>query len=290
MTYADNIFKRNLTSILTEGVWSQNARPVYADGSQANSKYITNVFEEYNLAIELFPLTTLRPIAWKTAIKEMLWIYQDQTADLNVLRDKYDCRVWDQWELPKTSDQVMAYGDEPYIGIRYGATVRRHNIIGQLLDGLAKNPWNRRNIITLWQYDDFYETDGLLPCAFSSSYDVRQYGDDIYLDAHLHIRSSDYAVAGHWNRIQYVALQLMIAKHFGWKPGKFTVFTNNLHIYSNQFEQVDELLSRTGSTVEPRLVLDVPDKTDFYDIKPSDFKVFDYEPVRPQILFPDLAV
>ena len=36
-------------------------------------------------------------------------------------------------------------------------TVKKYNIIGKLLDGLAKNPWNRRNIINLWQYEDFEE-------------------------------------------------------------------------------------------------------------------------------------
>jgi len=290
MTYADDIYQDNLTTIIKDGVWSQQARPVYADGTEANSKYITNQFEEYNLAAGQFPITTLRQIGWKTAIKEIFWIYQDQTSDLNVLNDKYNVKVWNQWSVPKTSDQAMTYGENPWIGIRYGETVKRHGIIANLLDGMAKNPWNRRNIINLWQYDDFHESEGLLPCAFSTSYDVRKIDDDIYLDAHLHIRSSDYPVAGHWNRIQYVALQLMVAKHFGFKPGKFTVFTNNLHVYSNQFDQVNELLNRTGSEVEPKLILDVPDKTNFFDIKPDDFRIEDYHPVQPQIPFPDLAV
>lgn len=74
-------------------------------------------------------------------------------------------------------------------------------------------------------------------------------------------RSNDMLVAHHINAMQYVALQMMIAKHFGWKVGKFFYFINNLHIYDNQFEQAEELLKRQPSDCQPRLVLNVPDET-----------------------------
>lgn len=96
-------------------------------------------------------------------------------------------------------------------------------------------------------------------------------------------------VAHHINAMQYVALQLMIAKHFGWHPGKFYYFVNNLHIYDNQFEQAKELLKRTPSDKSPQLILDVPDGTNFYDIKASDFKLINYNPIKPQLSF-DLAI
>ncbi|MBF0845020.1 thymidylate synthase, partial [Streptococcus danieliae] len=78
-------------------------------------------------------------------------------------------------------------------------------------------------------------------------------------------------------------------KHFGWKPGKFFYFVNNLHIYDNQFEQALELLNRTASEQTPQLVLNVPDGTNFYDIRADDFELIDYDPVRPQLKF-DLAI
>lgn len=106
----------------------------------------------------------------------------------------------------------------------------------------------------------------------------------------MNILSNDVAVAQHMDTIQYVALQMMIAKHFGWKVGKFTFFVMNAHIYDNQFEQANELLSREDETgVEPRLVLNVPDGTNFYDIKPEDFEMVDYNPITPQLKF-DLAI
>ena len=279
MTKADTIFKENIRKIMEEGVWSEQARPKYKDGRTANSKYITGAFMEFDLAKGEFPITTLRPIAIKSAIKEMLWIYQDQSNSLDLLEDKYNVHYWNDWEV----------GNSRTIGQRYGAVVKKHDITNKILKQLEANPWNRRNIISLWDYDAFVETDGLLPCAFQTMFDVRRVDGEIYLDATLTQRSNDMLVAHHINAMQYVALQMMIAKHFGWKVGKFFYFINNLHIYDNQFEQAEELLRREPSDCQPRLVLNVPDGTNFFDIKPEDFELVDYDPVKPQLKF-DLAI
>ena len=279
MTKADTIFKEYIRKIMEEGVWSEQARPKYKDGRTANSKYITGAFMEFDLAKGEFPITTLRPIAIKSAIKEMLWIYQDQSNRLDVLEEKYNVHYWNDWEV----------GDSRTIGQRYGAVVKKHDITNKILKQLEDNPWNRRNIISLWDYDAFEETEGLLPCAFQTMFDVRRVDGEIYLDATLTQRSNDMLVAHHINAMQYVALQMMIAKHFGWKVGKFFYFINNLHIYDNQFEQAEELLRREPSDCQPDLVLNVPDGTNFFDIKPEDFELVDYDPVKPQLKF-DLAI
>lgn len=279
MTKADTIFKDYIRKIMEEGVWSEQARPKYKDGRTANSKYITGAFMEFDLSKGEFPITTLRPIAIKSAIKEMLWIYQDQSNSLDLLEDKYNVHYWNDWEV----------GDSRTIGQRYGAVVKKHDITNKILNQLEANPWNRRNIISLWDYDAFEETDGLLPCAFQTMFDVRRVEGEIYLDATLTQRSNDMLVAHHINAMQYVALQMMIAKHFGWKVGKFFYFINNLHIYDNQFEQAEELLRREPSDCQPHLVLNVPDGTNFFDIKPEDFELVDYDPVKPQLKF-DLAI
>ncbi|KXT88724.1 thymidylate synthase [Streptococcus parasanguinis] len=279
MTKADKVFKEYIRKIMEEGVWSEQARPKYKDGRTANSKYITGAFMEFDLAKGEFPITTLRPIAIKSAIKEMLWIYQDQSNSLDVLEEKYNVHYWNDWEV----------GDSRTIGQRYGAVVKKHDITNKILKQLEANPWNRRNIITLWDYDAFEESEGLLPCAFQTMFDVRRVEGEIYLDATLTQRSNDMLVAHHINAMQYVALQMMIAKHFGWKVGKFFYFINNLHIYDNQFEQAEELLRREATNCQPRLVLNVPDGTNFFDIKPEDFELVDYDPVKPQLKF-DLAI
>ncbi len=312
-TKSDYIFVNHIKDIIVNGVWSENARPKYKNGQTANSKYITGIFDKYDLSNDDFPITQLRPIPVKSAIKELFWIYQDQSNDLSVLEDKYKVKYWRDWEVNNTNT----------IGQRYGATVKKHHIIENLLEGLEKNPWNRRNVINLWQYEDFKESDGLLPCAFMIMFDVRKINDEMYLDATLTQRSNDMLVAHHINAMQYVALQMMIAKHFGWKVGEFNYMIQNLHIYSNQFDNAKELINRydnnfgiiydnpKGITIfdnmknkssmpidvdwsdirvlKPKLILDVPDKTNFFDIKPEDFKLVDYNPIKPQLSF-DLAI
>ena len=80
-------------------------------------------------------------------------------------------------------------GDKRSIGQRYGAVVKKHDIINRLLAQLEANPWNRRNVISLWDYEAFEETAGLQPCAFQTMFDVRRVGEDIlfgcYFDATL---------------------------------------------------------------------------------------------------------
>ena len=279
MTKADVIFKDNISKILNEGVWSEQARPKYKDGQTANSKYITGSFAEYDLSKGEFPITTLRPIPIKSAIKEIFWIYQDQTNDLSILNDKYKVTYWNDWEVGNTGT----------IGQRYGAVVKKHDIINKILKQLEENPWNRRNVISLWDYEAFEASEGLLPCAFQTMFDVRRVDGQIYLDATLTQRSNDMLVAHHINAMQYVALQMMIAKHFGWKVGKFFYFVNNLHIYDNQFDNAEELFRREPTDCQPRLILNVPDGTNFFDIKPEDFVLVDYEAVKPQLKF-DLAI
>lgn len=279
MTKADVIFKDNIKKILMDGVLSENARPKYKNGQTANSKYITGAFAEYDLSKGEFPITTLRPIPIKSAIKELLWIYKDQSNSLDVLENKYNVHYWNDWEVGTTRT----------IGQRYGAIVKKHDIMTKILKQLSDNPWNRRNIVSLWDYEAFEESEGLLPCAFQTMFDVRRVNGEIHLDATLVQRSNDMLVAHHINAMQYVAFQMMIAKHFGWKLGKFFYFVNNLHIYDNQFPQAEELLKREESDCHPQLVLNVPDGTNFFDIRPEDFELLDYNPVKPQLSF-DLAI
>lgn len=279
MTKADQIFKRNIENILTDGVMSGDARPVYSDGRKAHSKYITQVCDTYDLQKGEFPITTLRQIPIKSAIKEIFWIYQDQTNDLTVLEEKYNVKYWRLWTVD----------GENNIGERYGAIVRKHKIIDRILKQLEENPWNRRNVISLWDYEAFDATDGLLPCAYNVMFDVRQVGKTIYLDCTLTQRSNDMLVAHHINSMQYVALQMMIACHFGWEIGKFCYFVNNLHVYDNQFEQALELLNRPEIECSPKLELTCPKGTNFYNIKPEDFVLSGYEYNTPQLKF-ELAV
>lgn len=278
MNKADKYFFNNLKKIKEEGCTdlSGKVRPKYKDGTPSHTKYITFVHEEYDLSKGEFPIPTPRPIAFKSAVGEMLAFYQDQTNDIGIMKEKYKLNWWKDWEVGNTNT----------IGLRYGATVKRYDLLNKLLDTLNNDMFSRRKLMSLWQEQDFIdEPEGLKPCFYMTNWEVRVIDNEVYLDLHLTSRSSDYGVAGTINRIQYVALQMMIARHFGFKLGKFSVFTSNLHYYLRHEEQVNELLSRTPSEKQPYIKLNVPDKTNFYDIKLSDFELCDFECDYPQLQF-----
>jgi len=258
MIKADKYYIENLNKILNEGYWDENPRPKWSDGTPANSKFITGVFEEYDISKGEFPITTLRNTAIKTGIKEILWIYQKQSNCLKVAREM-GINWWDEWNV----------GDDT-IGQRYGATIQRYNLMNKLLDGLKNDPFSRRHIIDMYQYHDLNETAGLHPCAYSTSWSVRKVNGEYYLDMTLSQRSNDYLMAGYINKIQYVAFQMMVAGHLGYKVGKFCHLVQNLHIYDRHLDSAKELLSRTPLDINPSLSLI---EKDFYDYEISDFVI-----------------
>lgn len=289
MNKADEIFKSNIEKIITQGCWDENPRPKYAsDGTPAHSIYITQVFEQYDIGKGEIPITTLRPIAIKHGINEIRWIYQFQTSALEVLEKMFGIMWWRAWETSIKDEETGEMVKSGTIGQRYGATVRLYDLMNKFLNGLMKDPFGRRHILSLWQENDFL-TDGLNPCAFQIIGSVRKVNGVMYFDMTLIQRSSDYLVAGHINKMQYVAFMMMVAKHCGFELGIFTHFVQNLHIYDRHLEQAKELLVRKPSKEKPIFELNVPSGTSFYDITYEDFKLENYEPVKPQLKF-DLGV
>lgn len=288
MNKADNYIKEQIENILAYGYKDENPRPRYTDGSPAFTYSVNGNFRSYNLVKGEFPITTLRPIAWKSAIKEILWIYQDQSNDLNMLRDKYGVKYWNEWE----SEQIPNT-----IGIRYGEIVRRHKLMDNLLDGLINNPFGRRHIIDLYQYTDMSESDGLNPCAFCTIWNVRDAVDGRYLDLSLIQRSGDLMAAScsGVNEVQYAALLMMVARHCGYNVGTLYHYVANEQIYNRHLEQAQEMLDRWNmkdcheinyhEQNYPNLILNT-DKTNFYDFTIEDFTMENYEPMKPQLTLP----
>ncbi len=244
---------------MEEGSWDENPRPKYPDGISANSKFITGVFEEYDISKEEFPIPTLRNTAIKTGIKEILWIYQKQTSSLRVAREM-GINWWEEWNI----------GDDT-IGQRYGATIGRYNLIDRLLVGLIDDPFRRRHIINMFQYQDLFETKGLFPCAYEILFSVRKNNGELTLDMTLIQRSNDYLVAGYINKIQYTALLMMVAGHCDYKVGKFCHLVQNLHIYDRHFVGVSELLNKEPLDTQPKLIL--KENKNFYDYTIDDFEI-----------------
>lgn len=266
MTKGDMYTKETLERILNEGCLDKNPRPHYADGTPAHTLSINHVFHTYDLTKGEIPLITLRPIAIKSAIGEMLWIYQDKSNDLELLKNKYNVSWWDEWDI----------GDRT-IGSVYGETIRQYDLVNKvLLEGIKNDPDGRRHILSMWQYDQFEKKHGLKPCAFETHWNVRHGNDGIdYLDMKLIQRSSDFATAGCINQMQYLVFMLMIARHLGYTPGRFTWDCTNVQIYDRHIEQVKEMLNRESVECNPEIILN-EDKTNFYDFTPDDVEIKGY--------------
>jgi thymidylate synthase len=217
------------------------------------------VFEEYNIEAGEFPYTTLRSTAVKKGIAEILWIYQHQSNDLNLARS-LGVDWWEDWNV----------GDDT-IGNRYGYTVRKHDLINTLLKGLKENPFSTSHIVDLFQYDDLKSSKGLNPCAYSFLCSAREDKNGLILDLTLIQRSSDYIVAGYINKCQYVALQMMIAGHLGWRVGMFRHFVQNLHIYDRHVKVAREISKSAPKDVVPALYINR--NKNFFDVTVDDFVI-----------------
>lgn len=275
-TKADKYLYDTIRMIHDYGYLDENPRPKYPDGTPAHTISINHTVRKYDLSKE-FPISTLRPVAWKTAIKEIFTIYQKPTNVISEMEELGVC-WWKPWDI----------GDGT-IGQRYGGTVKRYDLVNDLIHKIETNPYGRDKVMSLWQEKDLRETKGLNPCAFLTIWNVR--GE--YLDMMLTQRSGDMLTAsggGMVNEVQYAALLMMIARHTGYKPGVFTHVVANEQIYDRHKDAAAELASRFSKirwtvgfdSVNPRLILN-PDKTNFYDFTIDDFEMVDYNPLKPQI-------
>lgn len=301
MTKADVYMNENINNILENGYKDIDPRPHYEDGTPAHTISVNQVVRKYDLSKGEFPICTLRPVAWKTGIREIFTIYQKPT---NIISEMEALNVtwWHSWNIGDGS-----------IGQRYGATVKRYDLVNNLIKDIIENPYGRRKIMSLWQETDLRETEGLAPCAFLTAWNVR----DKYLDMTLFQRSGDMLTAsgaGMINEVQYTALLMMIARHTGYEPGVFCHFVQNEQIYDRHIEQAHEMLLRyKNKSIEeshsmrlnyhalpenlrdeieyhnqikevsmPKLILN-PEKKDFFEITIDDFTMINYEPVKPQL-------
>lgn len=275
MAYADQVLKNNINEVLygehSASDKEYKVRPVWQDGTPAHTLYTTNVINKYDLSLGQYPLTTLRPIAWKTALGELLWIYQDQSNDVELLKNKYNVKYWDSW-TNKDGNLGTAYGYQIAKIIKYPEGT--FNQIDRILYLLKHQPMNRRIMTNMIDMEEMIDMT-LVPCAFMTLWSVR--GN--FLDMTLIQRSNDLIAAQSINAFQYAALLMMVTSATGYQPGIFTHFIQNMHIYDRHVEFAELMLARKP---KPDGKIMLTPKTNFYDFKVSDFTLEGYDP-HPQI-------
>jgi thymidylate synthase len=214
---------------------------------------------QFNLEKE-FPILTTKFVAFKTAVKELLWIFKDQSNDVKKLQEQ-NVSIWDEW-----------IQEDGTIGTSYGWVVKKFNQMDNLLEALRNNPQDRRMMINLWQIP-YLDTAPLHPCCFLTMWDVT----DGKLNCMLVQRSGDWGLGVPFNTTQYAVLVHLVAQATGLKPGLFTHVINNAHIYENQVEGLKIQLGRANEAYDaPKLWIN-PEIKNFYDFTPDDIKLVDYK-------------
>lgn len=269
MSKADKLFVDMCEDILNHGFSSegQAVRAKWADGAPAHTIKRFGVVNRYDLQEE-FPALTLRPTAIKTAVDEILWIWQKKSNDIKELNS----HIWDQW-ADGSGSIGKAYGYQ--LGVKYKFPHGEMDQVDNVLWQLKNTPYSRRIMTNMYKFDDLTEM-GLEPCAYSMTFNVT--GNR--LNAVLHQRSQDVLTANNWNVVQYSVLLCMFAQVSGLEPGELVHVIADAHIYDRHVPLVKEMIQRPQYPA-PKFSLN-PDVKDFYDFTVADIKIEDYEK-NPQI-------
>ena len=273
MSYADKVFKETCIDIIENGYSSEGfeVRPKWEDGTPAHTIKQFGVVHKYDLRQE-FPVLTLRNVYLKSAMDEILWIYQKKSNNIKNLNSK----VWNQWADEKgTIGTVYGYQiGEPF----------RHN--GEWIDQidsvrkqLKETPFSRRIMTNIYQFHNL-DTGHLDPCAYSMTYNVTVEDGQMVLNAILNQRSQDMLAANGWNVAQYAILLMMLAQETGMIAGKLIHVIADCHIYDRHIPMIKELLDR--EEYDAPIVKLNPEITDFYKFTTDDLIIENYK-YGPQI-------
>ncbi len=256
MSYADKVFIENCRDILQNGVWDtdMNVRPHWEDGTPAHTVKKFGIVNRYDLQKE-FPILTIRRTFWKTALDELLWIWQMKSNNIKDLRGN----IWDSW-ADENGSIGKAYGYQ--LGIKHHYPEGDMDQVDRVLYDLKHNPASRRILTNIYNFADLSEM-GLYPCAYSMTFNVS--GNK--LNAILNQRSQDMLAANNWNVVQYSILVHMMAQVSGLEAGELIHVISDAHIYDRHVPIVEEIIARKPF-VAPKLVLDAS-IDDFYAFTPA---------------------
>ena len=270
MSYADKVFVDMCSDILENGCSTEGekVRPHWEDGTSAYTIKKFGVVNRYDLREE-FPLLTLRKTAIKSAVDEVLWIWQRKSNNVNDLNS----HIWDAW-ADETGSIGKAYGYQ--MGVKHKYREGMMDQVDRVLYDLKNNPFSRRIMTNIYVHADLYEMN-LYPCAYSMTFNVTQRpGEDkLTLNAILNQRSQDILTANNWNVAQYAALVHMFAQVSGLKAGELVHVIADCHIYDRHVPAIEEIIKNEPKTA-PKFIID-PSVDDFYKFTRDSFKMEGYE-------------
>ena len=270
MSKADDLFIKMCTDIIENGFSTEGekVRPKWEDGTFAYTIKRFGVVNRYDLSEE-FPAITLRKTYIKSAVDEMLWIWQKKSNNVHDLKS----HIWDEWADPDGSIG-KAYGYQ--MGVKHQYKEGMMDQVDRVIYDLKNNPFSRRIMTNIYVHQDLHEMN-LYPCAYSMTFNVtqRKGEDKLTLNAILNQRSQDVLMANNWNVVQYAVLVHMLAQVCDMQVGELVHVIADAHIYDRHVELVKELITREPFPA-PKFWIN-PDIHDFYQFSRDDVKVIDYQ-------------
>lgn len=263
MSVADKIFIENCRQIIEHGFSDEelNVRPRWEDGVPAHTKKCFGIVNRYDLSKE-FPILTLRRTYLKSAIDEILWIWQKKSNNIKDLNS----HIWDEW-ADENGSIGKAYGYQ--MGVKHSYPEGEFDQVDRILYDLKNNPSSRRIMSNIYVHRDLKDMN-LYPCAYSMTFNVT--GNK--LNAILNQRSQDMLMANNWNVCQYAALVHMFAMVSGLLPGELVHVIADAHIYDRHIPIVEEIINNKQYDA-PELSVNKVD--DFYRFTTKDFNLIDYK-------------
>ena len=264
MSFADKVFKENIADILANGFSDAelDVRPHWEDGAPAHTVKKFCIVNRYDLKKE-FPVMTLRRTAFKSAIDELLWIWQKKSNNIRDLKS----HIWDSW-ADENGSIGKAYGYQ--LGVKHRYKEGEFDQVDRVIYDLKHNPQSRRIMTNIYVHADLNEMN-LYPCAYSVTFNV----SGKTLNCILNQRSQDMLTANNWNVVQYAVLEHMMARVAGLEVGELVHVIADAHIYDRHIPIVREMLLKPEYPA-PKFVMD-PDKDDFYAFTPDDFRLEGYQ-------------
>ena len=264
MSYADKVFIENCKDIIENGFWDKdlNVRPHWEDGTPAHTVKKFCIVNRYDLSKE-FPILTIRKTFFKSAVDEILWIWQKKSNNVKDLNS----HIWDSW-ADETGSIGKAYGYQ--LGVKHKYKEGEMDQVDRVLYDLKNNPYSRRIMTNIYTFQDLHEMH-LYPCAYSMTFNV----SDGKLNGILNQRSNDMVVANNWNVVQYSVLLMMLAQVSNLEVGELVHVISDAHIYDRHIPAL-ETMFKNEQFEAPRLEINKNVKN-FYDFTVDDFKLVDYK-------------
>ena len=262
--YWDSAYKALVDTIYYNGIWTDtNVRTKYADGTPATYKAVAGIFFKLDNSKDDAFLLTTKHVAWKTAVKEMYWIYIMQSNKVKDLQDM-GVEIWTPWAK-----------EDGTIGPAYGAIVSKptfgyKNQLEYVVETLKKDPNSRRVMINLWDVDKLHEM-ALTPCCYNVIFNVL----DGKLYMQLNIRSSDVALGLPFNIFQFQVLHKLIAHECKVEPADMIVMISNLHYYDRHEEKLLNQVDYDELFPDATLKINYPES--IWDFKPEMVEVLNYK-------------